>query len=780
MLIHIDRTKFMVKPTGAEIGGIKSWFTKSASIKDATTKQIADSLTAGKTVQPGVTPFSEQSKASGAKGTVKEDFARQTMFMNDIDNKRKDVPAETPAHIAEVLKAHNLKVAFMYETFNSTAGNQRFRFAIVSDEEFTDKEDRDRVQKAIIAAFPQSDIDCVNADRIFFGTDKGLIDGYTDYDAVCKKADLLEFAEKFHLPDEQPKGKAQPIADKPKFGETIPTGQRHGTLVSFAVKVLTKYGNTDRAYELYQERVSQCDSPMPDSEVSAIWKDACAYHEKNVSRNPNYLAPDEYAFAESLEPLDYTDIGQAKVFVREYGDRVRYCTAVGFLAYDGKRWLENELKARSYLQELTDRQLIQAREMVKSAQNDENTAAESDSEADKEKAKDALDHAKAFRAFVLKYRNGNRIAHTLTQAQAMLEIDVSELDADPLGLNTPGGMVSLETAEIRPNRADDFCTKMTAVAPSDEGAEVWGAFLDKITGGDADLREYLQECSGMDLVGKVYTENLELHHGIGGNGKSTYNNARAFTLGDYTGYLSSEVLTMNCRKNKSPEFAELRGKRFVIAAELEEGQRLDTAVLKKLTSVDPIQAEKKYEKPFSFNPSHSTVLYTNHLPKVGTSDSGTWDRIIVVPFHTRIRGTSEDIKNYGDFLFRNCGGAILSWMIEGARKFIANGFTIAPPKCVLDAIEEYRQANDWLNNFLDECCERNPGKRVMSADLYREYRDYATRMGDYIRNSNDFKSAMIGAGYQYKRTNRGVTVIGVAVKPFTEFSDYVPPLTRAS
>lgn len=78
--------------------------------------------------------------------------------MDDIDNKRTDVEIETPAHVAEVLAAHGLKAAFMYETFNSTPENRRFRVALVSDEEFTDKDERGRVQAAIIALFPQSDI----------------------------------------------------------------------------------------------------------------------------------------------------------------------------------------------------------------------------------------------------------------------------------------------------------------------------------------------------------------------------------------------------------------------------------------------------------------------------------------------------------------------------------------------------------------------------------------------------------------------------------------------
>ena len=35
---------------------------------------------------------------------------------------------------------------------------------------------------------------------------------------------------------------------------------------------------------------------------------------------------------------------------------------------------------------------------------------------------------------------------------------------------------------------------------------------------------------------------------------------------------------------------------------------------------------------FTFKPSHSTVLCTNHMPSVKAVDNGTWDRLIVIPF----------------------------------------------------------------------------------------------------------------------------------------------------
>ena len=99
--------------------------------------------------------------------------------------------------------------------------------------------------------------------------------------------------------------------------------------------------------------------------------------------------------------------------------------------------------------------------------------------------------------------------------------------------------------------------------------------------------------------------------------------------------MSADSLTANCRRNVKPEIAELKGKRLIIAAELEEGTRLSTSILKQLCSTDQIRGEKKFKDPFDFTPSHTAVLYTNHLPKVSASDDGTWRRLIVIPFHAR-------------------------------------------------------------------------------------------------------------------------------------------------
>ena len=52
-------------------------------------------------------------------------------------------------------------------------------------------------------------------------------------------------------------------------------------------------------------------------------------------------------------------------------------------------------------------------------------------------------------------------------------------------------------------------------------------------------------------------------------------------------------------------------------------------MLKQIASVDEITGEKKYHDPFVFEPTHTAILYTNFLPRLGSLDNGTKRRIII-------------------------------------------------------------------------------------------------------------------------------------------------------
>ncbi|MFR5584211.1 MAG: phage/plasmid primase, P4 family [[Clostridium] scindens] len=189
-------------------------------------------------------------------------------------------------------------------------------------------------------------------------------------------------------------------------------------------------------------------------------------------------------------------------------------------------------------------------------------------------------------------------------------------------LNLPSGTCDLRTGAVREHNAQDYITKQTAVDPSGDGMDVWEDALQTFFQGDADLIRYVQEIVGLAAIGKVYIEALVIAYGEGRNGKSTFWNTIARVLGTYSGNMSADTLTVGCKRNVKPELAEAKGKRMIIAAELEEGMRLNTSNVKQLCSTDEIYAEKKYKAPFSYVPTHTLVLYTNHLPRVGAIDQG--------------------------------------------------------------------------------------------------------------------------------------------------------------
>ena len=572
----------------------------------------------------------------------------------------------------------------------------------------------------------------------------------------------------------------------------IPQGQRNTTMYSFAVRVLKRFGETDRASALFLAEADCCSPPLDSEELGTIWNSALKFYHRKIETDPSYRPPEDYEkdFANlSLKPPDYSDIGQAKVLVRECREELCFTEATDFLRYDGRRWIESRQQAVGCAEGFLDAQLADAEDQVKTAVEEINAIGSVEFElsagtkeldkqtklmekvGDNEKAKELdaarfrLQAALAYKAFVMKRRDMNYVLSALAAAKPMVQLNISDLDRDEFLFNTPNATYDLRNGMngAQPPNPSDHITKITAVSPSDKGKELWEDALQIFFQGDADLIRYVQQTVGLAAIGKVYQEAIIIAYGDGRNGKSTFWNTVARVFGSYAGNMSADTLTVGCKRNVKPEMAELKGKRLVIAAELEEGMRLNTAMVKQLCSTDDIFAEKKYKDPFSFTPSHTLVLYTNHLPRVGASDAGTWRRLIVIPFNAKIEGKS-DIRNYSDYLFREAGEYILQWIIEGAEEVIRNGYELRIPACVRRAIQAYRDSNDWFSNFLDDCCEIDPDYKQKSGELYIEYRTYCARNGEYTRSTSDFYTTLELAGFTRHKTKKGILVNGLRLK----------------
>ena len=619
------------------------------------------------------------------------------------------------------------------------------------------------MKKLVNSIFPYFDTKALDAARFFFGTKEPeveIFDGPMTLTTFLTDDDF------------------DANMDSGSYGDiVIPEGSRNATLSHYAGRILKRFGNTDEAHKHFAEVAACCQPPLEQSELDSIWRSAQRFYGK-VAAQEGYIPPEQYNQALQLKPSDYSDVGQATVLAREYEGKLRYSPSTDFLVYNGRFWEESKPKAQAVAQELTTRQLEEAETEIKKATDEmmKNGAWELLASMGPKKAAMAFsseqarsfqkyENATTYRNYAIKRRDSKYITAALKEAHPMVEIDQRQLDADEFLLNTPSATYDLRIGlpSAHEHTPAEFITKQTTVDPSDDGMDIWQDALETFFCGDNELIDYVQEIAGLSAIGKVCVEGLIIAYGEGRNGKSTFWNTLSRVMGTYSGNMSADTLTVGCKRNVKPELAEAKGKRIIIAAELEEGMRLNTSNVKQLCSTDEIYAEKKYKDPFSFVPSHTLVLYTNHLPKVGAIDAGTWRRLIVIPFNAKIEGSS-DIKNYADYLFNKAGGAILKWIMTGAKRVIEKDYHIVKSAVVEAAIQKYKDNNDWLSQFLDECCETDSSYSAKSGDVYNAYRSYCMQVGDYIRSTTDFYTALECAGFERKRSKSARLLFGLQLK----------------
>ena len=699
-------------------------------------------------------------------------FIRSNCLAVEFDNDHSEDPKDwiTPEDLRAAFPDVTLGIHYSRHHMKEKKGKApRPKFHAFFEIRDTADPDVYRDMKCKVAeSFPYVDTNAMDAARFFFGTKEPETEFFSGSRTLN---DFFEEEEEFD-------------AGMPQGGygtHVIKEGSRNSTLSRFAGRVVKRYGHTKEAHAIFLEEAAKCDPPLEDEELSKIWNSAKKW-EKKVSSQPGYVPPEQFnpvmpkGPAGSLKPSDYSDIGQAKVLAEEYGDELRYSEQTGFLHYDGTIWDPSASAAVGATEEFLDLQLADAQLLVfKTKQALINSGVtEEDLSNTKRAARDLqgaqlallLEYVAAlsYHAFVMQRRNMRYINSAMQAAQPMVHIKYEDLDNQPFLLNTPEATYDLRVglAGRQEHKAGDFLTKVTLVEPGDAGKELWEDTLQKTFLKDQELIDYVQAVMGLAAIGHVYVEALIIAYGDGHNGKSTFFNSVARVLGSYSGSISADTLTVGCRRNTKWEITELKGKRLAIAAELEEGQRLSTSILKQITSTDKIQGERKFKDPGDFTPSHTVVLYTNHLPRVGASDSGTWRRLIVIPFNASFTGKS-DVKNYADFLVEKAGPAILSWVIEGARSVIEKGFHLQRPQVVTDAIEAYKAGNDWMSAFLEDRCEIGSFTEK-SGELYIQYRAYCDLMGEFTRSTTEFYTELSNRGYEKKKTKTGAIVSGLRLK----------------
>ena len=352
---------------------------------------------------------------------------------------------------------------------------------------------------------------------------------------------------------------------------------------------------------------------------------------------------------------------------------------------------------------------------------------------------------------VRKLNNRNRISNVLKMAESWLPTSTWKFDSDPMKLNLANGIYDLNANKLEVHSHEHLCLKQSKVAYK-RGviAEHWIDFVNTIFSGDQELIRFVRQAVGYSLSGLSDLQALIFCYGSGANGKSTFFGVLRQVLGDY--YQGIQVETLLAKRFQSSseqyELACVKGARIVVSDEVPEGRKLNETLVKNLTGGDQIRARNPYEKPFSFEPTHTLWMYGNHKPVISGMDHGIWRRIYLIPFIVTI---TEDKQRPQEVMwkeFRRENSGILDWALEGWQDYQSNGLVL--PEAVRQATSEYKSESDTLEIFINEICIIKPEFKIHTTKLFQLFKDWAKKNHetDQIRSSRGMIKLLRERGFE--------------------------------
>lgn len=402
-----------------------------------------------------------------------------------------------------------------------------------------------------------------------------------------------------------------------------------------------------------------------------------------------------------------TDLGNAERFAAQHGGQVRYVAAWRkWLVWNGSRWQPDETGEVMRLAKRTARSIY-----TEAAQADD------------------ADRQRKIAGWAHQSQSAARLDAMLKLAasEQPLPVTVDSLDADPWLLNCENGTVDLRTGELRPHERGDLLTKTTGVEFPVAAAEpvLWKQFLEQIFDGDAELIAFVQHFCGLALIGETLEHILAILHGQGANGKTVLVETLLAALGDYGATAAPGLLIRSNGDRHPTELASLFGRRLVIVSESDEDARLNEALVKRISGGDSISARRMREDFWTFKPSHTAVMVTNHRPDVRGSDHAIWRRLRLVPFDVTIPEGQQD-KRLASRLQEEAG-AILRWMVDGCLAYQREG--LQEPRKVMAATREYQDESDAFAQWFDERVQIEPGARVRARVFWDSFSAWCDRSG---------------------------------------------------
>jgi putative DNA primase/helicase len=449
----------------------------------------------------------------------------------------------------------------------------------------------------------------------------------------------------------------------------------------------------------------------------------------------------------ALRPM--TDLGNAERLKERFRDRLRWCPAMGWLAWDDRRWNRNNGGERAR---------AAAQETARAIQEEAGWLRGRPEDIWIEEKKKRLSTLLA--AWGRNSEGHMRLCAMLEEAKPFLVVDADELDTDPFKINVLNGTLwAIDDSagpyiELRPHDPRDLITKLAPVVyDPDAPCPQYDAFLEKVQP-SAHMRRFLHQWGGMSLTGDTSEQVMTFHHGMGKNGKSTLFNAWGYVAGDYGRTIPIETFLESGKARTagapSPDLAMLAGVRFLRTSEPERGSRLGEAIVKLAIGSEPMSVRHLNREYFMLQPAFKLTMSGNHKPIIGGTDEGIWRRVRLVPWEVEIP-QAERVLDFDKHRLKPEMSGILNRLLAGLLDWLEHRLVV--PDEVFNATAEYRRESDVLGRALGECTEPDPLGRVQVAEWHRVFCAWARANGEREWKTNGLSRAMHAKGYKTVKSN---------------------------
>jgi len=305
-----------------------------------------------------------------------------------------------------------------------------------------------------------------------------------------------------------------------------------------------------------------------------------------------------------------------------------------------------------------------------------------------------------------------------------IAITTDRLDSNPWLLNFENGTVDLRSGELRAHRRNDYITKLVRYKyAQDLNGPRWLLFVEQMFG---DLADWVQKAVGYSLTGITSEKVVFLLLGPTDTGKTTFLTTLKTIFADYSSLLQIDTLmwSKNQDNNTSADLADLRGARFVMTSETEEGQRLREAKLKRITQgMGEIKAIRKYENPITFPETHKLWIDANFAPAIRGADDAIWRRLLPIPCNHKAEKKDPELASK---LLRQAE-AIASWAVTGAIRWHKEG--LERPESIEETRDSWKSSMDLIGDFIDECCVVGEGESSGASEIYQAFHEWAKMQG---------------------------------------------------